>query len=358
MVKRYGVIGCGGAGVNRHLSNAVHNPKLSVRAVCDLDGTVARDTAAEFNLKAYTDSHEMIDVESLDAVSVATPPGTHHEIVTNIASTGVDILVEKPFARTLADAEEMLSACEQFGSTITEVNNQLFRPLVRWVTERVRNGYVGDVNAVISYVGVNEAGGADTVKADWITQIDGERFGEDMEHRIYLTRNFIGNITDASLVDSVTEIEGLPYDTAEATALVRAGDASGYLTMSFRSSCPNVFLIVGTRRTLLMDMSSRIAITLDKPNGGAELLRGNIEKAIEILSQSAKRAGIHARTVALRKLADIGVTLDGAYATSGHYQQLSELARGDPDQMTVTPDDIRNNAMAYERIIDEIVAKK
>jgi len=177
-----------------------------------------------------------------------------------------------------------------------------------------------------------------------------------MEHRIYLTRNFIGNITDASHVDSVTDIGGLPYDTAEATALVRAGDASGYLTMSFRSSCPNVFLIVGTRRTLLMDMSARIAITLDKPDGGSELLWGNIEKVIEILSQSAKRAGIHARTVALRKLADFGVTMDGAYATSGHYQQLSELAHGEPDRMTVTPDDIRNNAMAYERIIDEIAA--
>lgn len=356
MAKRYGVIGCGGAGVNRHLSNAVHNPKLSVRAVCDLDETTAHNTAVEFNLEAYTDAQEMINVESLGAVSVATPPGTHHGVVTDIASTGVDILVEKPFARTLADAEEMLSACERSGSTITGVNNQLFRPLVRWVTERVRNGYVGDVKTVISYVGVNEAAGADTVKTDWITQIDGERFGEDMEHRIYLTRNFIGNITDASLVDSVTEIEGLLYDTAEATALVKAGDTSGYITMSFQSTCPNIFLIFGTRRTLLMDMSSRIAITLDKPNGGSELLRGNIEKAVEILSQSAKRAGIHARTVTLRKLADFGVTLDGAYATSGHYQQLSELARGDPDYMTVTPGDIRNNAMAYERVIDEIVA--
>jgi predicted dehydrogenase len=252
----------------------------------------------------------------------------------------------------------MLSACEESGSIITEVNNQLFRPLVEWVTKRVQNGYVGEVNAVVSYVGVNDGDDADTVKADWVTEIDGERFGEDMEHRIYLTRNFIGNITEASLVDSVTEIEGLPYDTAEATALVRADDSSGYITMSFRSSCPNVFLIVGTRRTLLMDMSSRIAITLDKPNSGSELLWGNIENVIEILSQSAKRAGIHGRTVALRRLADFGVTLESAYATSGHYQQLSELARGDPDQMTVTPDDIRNNAMAYERIIDEIVAAK
>jgi predicted dehydrogenase len=358
VTKRYGLIGCGGAGVNRHLSNAVPNPRLSPRAVCDLDEAVARSTAAEFNLSAYTDAREMIETESLDAVSVATPPGTHHGVVTEIAPTGVDFLVEKPFARTLANAEEMLAACEKSGSAVTEVNNQLFRPLVRWVTERVQNGYVGDVNAVISYVGVNDAAGADTVKTDWVTEIDGERFGEDMEHRIYLTRNFIGDITDASLVDSVTEIEGLPYDTAEATALVRAGDASGYLTMSFRSSCPNIFLIIGTRRTLLMDMSSRIAITLDKPNGGSELLRGNFENVIEILSQSAKRAGIHGRTVALRKLADFGITLDGAYATSGHYQQLSELARGDPSRMTVTPDDIRNNAMAYERIIDEIVAEK
>lgn len=355
MVQRYGVIGCGGAGVNRHLSNAVPNPRLSVRAVCDLDERISRETAAEFGVTAYTDAREMIDAESLDAVSVATPPGTHHGVVTEIASTGVDVLVEKPFARTLAKAEEMISACAKSGSVITEVNNQLFRPLVRWVTERIRNGYVGEVNAVISYVGVNDAAGADTVKADWVTEIDGERFGEDLEHRIYLTRNFIGNITEASLVDSVTEIEGLPYDTAEATALVRAGNTSGYLTMSFRSSCPNVFLIVGTRRTLLMDMSSRIAITLDKPDSGSELLQGNLENVIEILSQSAKRAGIHARTVALRKLADFGATLDGAYATSGHYQQLSELARGDPDRITVTPNDIRNNAMAYERVIDEMV---
>ena len=356
MAQRYGVIGCGGAGVNRHLSNALPNPRLSVRAVCDLDKRVSRKTAAEFGVTAYTDAREMIDAESLDAVSVATPPGTHHGVVTGIAPTGVDMLVEKPFARTLADAEEMLAACEVSGSIITEVNNQLFRPLVEWVTERVRNGYVGDVNAVISYVGVNDTASADTVKTDWITEIDGERFGEDMEHRIYLTRNFIGNITDASLVNSVTEIEGLPYDTAEATALVRAGDATGYLTMSFRSSCPNIFLIIGTRRTLLMDMSSRVAMTLDKPDGGKELLRGNLENIVEILSQSAKRAGIHGRTVALRKLADFGITLDGAYATSGHYQQLSELARGDPDTMTVTPDDIRNNAMTYEQVINEIVA--
>lgn len=358
MTKRYGVIGCGGAGVNRHLSNAMVHPGLSVRAVCDLDEGRANEVASRHGLAAYTDPLEMIESESIDAVSVATPPGTHNELAIDIASTGVDMLIEKPFARRLEQAEAMLSACADHGCAVTGVNNQLFRPTISWANERISSGSIGDVTTVISYVGLNEAGDDDTVKTGWITEIDGQRFGEDFEHRIYLTRNFIGDVTEARLVDAVPGDERIPYATAEATAQMAGERATGYLSMSFHSSCPNVFLVVGTHRSLFVDMSSRLVLTLDKPGGGAELFKGNLSLALEVLTQTARRALIHGRTVALRGLARFGVTVEGAYATSGHYQQLTELARGDQSAMTVTPDDIRNNVMAYERIIDDLAAEE
>lgn len=353
----YGVIGCGGAGVNRHLSNALVNPSLDVRAVCDLDEERARSVADEHDTAWYTDAVEMIESEGLDGVSVATPPGTHKEVVEEIVPHDVDILVEKPFERTLERATAMLDACEERGTRISEVNNQRFQWVVQEAVRRVEDGAVGDVKFLYSNVGHEEFGTTETVKADWVTEIDGERFGEDLEHRIYLAREFIGDVRDASFVDSVTDVPDIPYDTAETGIYLRGDDANAYVGMGFQTDMPSVFVIAGTEGTILVNQKSRYVMRLNVPGGPADLFATNFRSAKDIVTQTIRRGFLFGKTVGLRALADRGIVFDDAYETSGHYQQLTELATLQQEEMTVTPDDIRNNVRVYEEMIDCIAER-
>jgi predicted dehydrogenase len=114
MIWKAGIIGAGIMGTrwSNHLAN---HPRTRLIAVCDLDQERATRNAEPFGATAYTDSQEMFDREHLDFVYVATPDFAHREPVVAAAEQGVNILVEKPLATTIEDAEAMLGAVSKAG---------------------------------------------------------------------------------------------------------------------------------------------------------------------------------------------------------------------------------------------------
>lgn len=106
--------------------------RVKVLAVCDADGEKARATAERAGaLIAETDYRRLLSEDSVDAVIISLPHEFHREAVIEAARAGKQILVEKPMALYLAEAEEMVRAAEDAGVTLMVGQSRRFSHAVR-----------------------------------------------------------------------------------------------------------------------------------------------------------------------------------------------------------------------------------
>ncbi len=110
---KYALIGCGRIAVN-HIKAALNN-KLELVAVCDIHPEKMEALLAKFELQndtsiaRYTDYKKMLaEHGELELVSIATESGVHAEIALYCIDAGVNVIIEKPIAMSMADAEEIV----------------------------------------------------------------------------------------------------------------------------------------------------------------------------------------------------------------------------------------------------------
>jgi len=130
---KFGLVGCGRI-AKRHSELLGHNQidNASLVAVCDVDEEKAKKIGEQFNVPYYTDMDEMMQKESIDVVSVLTESGYHAKHVINLAKYGKHIVVEKPMALTLDDADAMIQACDENGCKLFVVKQNRFNvPVVK-----------------------------------------------------------------------------------------------------------------------------------------------------------------------------------------------------------------------------------
>ena len=96
---RVGVIGVNGIG-QAHLWALRQVPDSSVTAVCDVDAERAQKAARDHDVAAFTDAKALFGSGDVDAVVVATPPGTHGDLVREALDAGLHVYCEKPIAPT------------------------------------------------------------------------------------------------------------------------------------------------------------------------------------------------------------------------------------------------------------------
>ncbi len=115
MTIRWGVIGAGGIADRRTIPEGiVPSPKCELAAVMDADPARAKAVAAKYGVRhCFTRIEDLLALKEVDAVYIATPNYLHHAQTLAAASAGKHVLVEKPFAMTLAEGEEMIAACQK-----------------------------------------------------------------------------------------------------------------------------------------------------------------------------------------------------------------------------------------------------
>src|SRR5436189_4547630 len=110
---RFALIGCGRI-AKRHADllggRVIAGAELA--AVCDIDATKAQKIASVHSVPAYTDMIEMASKEKVDVFVVLTESGNHARDVIRLAPYGKHVVVEKPMALTLDDADAMIRSCD------------------------------------------------------------------------------------------------------------------------------------------------------------------------------------------------------------------------------------------------------
>jgi UDP-N-acetyl-2-amino-2-deoxyglucuronate dehydrogenase len=141
---RFALIGCGRI-AKRH-SELLGQKQIAgaeLAAVCDIQEAKAQKLAVAYGVPAYADMHEMMQREKIDVAVVLTESGKHAEHTVALATYGKHIMVEKPMALTLDDADAMIRACDRHNVRLFVVKQNRFNVPVVQLRKALEAGRFG-----------------------------------------------------------------------------------------------------------------------------------------------------------------------------------------------------------------------
>lgn len=143
---RVAIIGFGHWGPNyaRILAGTLSGARL-VACAEPSAGRLAAFESQYPSARAYADYHRMLRDGDVDAAIVATPTSTHREVAEECLRAGVHVLVEKPLASTVADAEAIVAAARESNRIVMVGHTFLFNPAVQAIKGYLDEGLLGDI---------------------------------------------------------------------------------------------------------------------------------------------------------------------------------------------------------------------
>lgn len=135
----YALIGCGRISPN-HIAAAKAN-KLNIVAICDIVTDNMIDKKVKFELpdsvKMYTDYKEMLQREKIELVAIATESGKHAQIALDCIDAGCNVIIEKPIALSLADADRIIEKSEEKGVKVCACHQNRFNKSIQKIRDAV-----------------------------------------------------------------------------------------------------------------------------------------------------------------------------------------------------------------------------
>ncbi|MGB2991127.1 MAG: Gfo/Idh/MocA family oxidoreductase [Paenisporosarcina sp.] len=226
---RFAIIGCGRISPN-HLAAAIQN-KLDIVAICDLDEKKMEQTISTFDLGVavikYTDYRQMLASEKPALVAICTESGNHGQIALDCIDSGSHLIIEKPIALSLEEADQIIERAEAKNLKVSACHQNRFNKSVLKLREAVEAGRFGRLLHGTAHIRWNR--GEDYyIQAPWrgTWQQDGGALMNQCIHNIDLLRWMMG--------DDIVEVVGMtdnlkhPFIEAEdlGIALVRFANGS------------------------------------------------------------------------------------------------------------------------------------
>jgi predicted dehydrogenase len=141
---RLGVIGCGGFGLFA-LQQFIQVPGVEFVGMAGTHRPASVAAAARFGVENVDDPAELLQREDVDAVYIATPPFLHHAQALAALQAGKHVIVEKPLAMTVAQADELIAAARQRDRLLIANLMQRYNPLFDAVSGLVQTRVLGEV---------------------------------------------------------------------------------------------------------------------------------------------------------------------------------------------------------------------
>lgn len=141
---RVAVLGAGVMGRN-HARVLRDLASVDLAGIADVDHEAARRVAQSHGVHAYATPKELLEREHPDAVVVAVPTNHHHRVVLDALAAGAHVLVEKPIAGSLVEADEMVAAAAAAARVLSVGHIERYNPAVRELKRRLDGGQLGRV---------------------------------------------------------------------------------------------------------------------------------------------------------------------------------------------------------------------
>jgi predicted dehydrogenase len=227
---RYALIGCGRISPN-HLAAAQAN-KVEIVGLCDIDAAMLEDKILKFKLDAskvaqYDDYQLMLDEQKPELVSICTESGKHAAIALECIRRGINIIVEKPIALSIEDADAIIEKARKHNVKVCACHQNRFNKSVVKIREAMDQRRFGRLFYGTAHIRWNR-GHEYYDRASWrgTWEQDGGALMNQCIHNIDLLRWMMGN--EVTEVFAYTDKLNHPYIEAEdlGIALIRFANGS------------------------------------------------------------------------------------------------------------------------------------
>ncbi len=244
-MKTIALVGCGRIS-GRHIQVLTHTPGIRLIAVCDIIEDRAQKAAEPLQLPWYTDALEMVRREKPDMVSILTESGSHARMAISLAPLVKAVVVEKPMALTLEDADELIETCDRCATRLFVVKQNRYNPPVVKLRKALERGAFGKLvmgTVRVRWCREQDYYDQDPWRGTW--KDDGGVFTNQASHHIDLLQWMMGPVesvkayTATRLVKIESEDTGVAVlrfkngalGVIEATTATRPKDLEGSLSI-------------------------------------------------------------------------------------------------------------------------------
>lgn len=142
------VIGVGAMGRN-HARVYTEITQTRLVGVADANAPTGQQIAAKYGVPAYVDYRDLLEREKPDLVTVAVPTRDHREVAETAMAAGADVLIEKPIAATVEEAQALIDCAQTFGRRLMVGHIVRFSPSVQALKEHLAAGELGKIFQIV-----------------------------------------------------------------------------------------------------------------------------------------------------------------------------------------------------------------
>lgn len=265
---RAAVIGLGGIS-SVHIAQYAKAEGVELVAGADINESAVQAAATKHGFRGYTDWREMLEQETLDIVSVCTPPFLHREMAVAALERGIHVMCEKPLAATTEDAEAIAQAARDASAKLMVAYCHRWHPTIVKTKQLIDAGILGrPLFFRCAFAGwVEFAGNHRAIKS----QAGGGALMDNGSHAVDIYQHLLGRIANVSC-RAGTMLQDM--ETDDVAVMIFEGENGCFGEVLVGYSLPGdhtEFKIIGDKGVLRIDDYFAGPVRF-QPKGAAEWL--------------------------------------------------------------------------------------
>ena len=268
---RWGLIGCGAVTEKKSGPAFQRVPGSQLAMVMRRTPELAADYAQRHGVPRWTSSAaELIHDPAVDAIYIATPPGSHEELALQVAAAGKPAYIEKPLARNAAESERIIAAFRKAGQPLFVAYYRRALPYFLEAKRLLDSGVIGKVTGVNILFRSSGCLNVDAANLPWrlITKESGGGMFMDIAcHTLDIVDFLLGPLEDVS--GSAMRRPDAPYAVEDHVEMrFRIGSAAGAGLWDFCSPTREDEIVIrGERGSLRLATFNSPLLTLETEDG-------------------------------------------------------------------------------------------
>ena len=223
---RFALVGCGSIARKHAHVLSEYLQEAEIGAFVDRDLSRAREFSAKYGAPAFCNVHEMMREvgDSIDAFSVLTPSGAHCGNVLELVQYGRPLVVEKPLALRLEDADRMIEACDSHGAKLFVVHQNRYNPPIVAARQALEQGRFGRLvlgTVRLRWTRDQKYYDSESWRGTWAH--DGGVFMNQSAHHIDMLTWFMGNVESVRSMAATRLVNIEAEDTGVAVVRFNSG---------------------------------------------------------------------------------------------------------------------------------------